>query len=269
MFAGGLLIGFESIVPANLRQSSKSFNQPKKFKEVVTLLHRHRIAVYGCFVFGLDHDTPDIFRRTAQFAVEAGIDLPRFAIVTPFPGTGLYKRLEAEGRILTRNWELYDGQHVVFQPARMSVRELQDGTELAWRHAYSWGSIARRLRVSPASPWVGLTANMGYRHYAHHLHRFYNCDWIIGSAGVDARLAAASPERARSRRSNPSAEKPAATGRDGIFRVDSKAMVIRTVIGRSARSLHAPTPCCRLCLDEAYRHNRCLLADAGGSASSP
>lgn len=192
----GLLIGFESIVPANLRQSSKSFNQPKKFKEVVALLHRHRIAVYGCFVFGLDHDTPDIFRQTAQFAVEAGIDLPRFAIVTPFPGTGLYKRLEAEGRILTRNWELYDGQHVVFQPAQMSVRELQDGTELAWRHAYSLRAIARRLRVSPASPWVGLTANLGYRHYARHLHRFYNCDWIIGSAGVDARLAAASPERA-------------------------------------------------------------------------
>lgn len=192
----GLLIGFESIVPANLRASSKGFNQPKKFKEVVALMHAHGIAVYGCFVFGMDHDTPDIFRETARFAVDAGIDLPRFAIVTPFPGTGLYKRLEAEGRILTRNWELYDGQHVVFQPARMSVRRLQEGTELAWRHAYAFGSIARRLRRSPASPWVALTANLGYRHYARHLNRFYNCDWIIGSAGVGGRMPAASADRA-------------------------------------------------------------------------
>jgi radical SAM superfamily enzyme YgiQ (UPF0313 family) len=179
----GLLIGFESILPANLHQSSKGFNRPSRFKEVVALMHAHGIAVYGCFVFGMDHDTPEVFVETARFAVEAQIDLPRFAISTPFPGTALYQRLEREGRILTRNWELYDGQHVVFQPARMSVQALQEGTELAWRAAYSVGSIARRLRGSPAPPWIALTANLGYRHYARNLHRFYNCDWIIGKAG--------------------------------------------------------------------------------------
>jgi radical SAM superfamily enzyme YgiQ (UPF0313 family) len=176
----GLLIGFESILPANLHKSSKGFNRPSRFKEVVAMLHAHGIAVYGCFVFGMDHDTPDVFLETARFAVDAQIDLPRFAIVTPFPGTALYKRLEKEGRILTRNWELYDGQHVVFQPARMSVQDLQEGTERAWRAAYAIGSIARRLRASPAPPWIAVTANLGYRHYAHNLHRFYNCDWMIG-----------------------------------------------------------------------------------------
>ena len=191
----GLLIGFESIVPANLRQSGKGFNQPARFKEVVSRMHRHGIAVYGCFVFGLDHDTPEVFLETARFTVEAGIDLPRFAIVTPFPSTGLYKRLESEGRILTRNWELYDGQHVVFQPARMSVEELQEGTERAWRYAYSFGSIAKRLRASPAAPWVALASNLGYRHYARNLHRFYNCDWMIGSAGLRPPAPAAAPAR--------------------------------------------------------------------------
>jgi radical SAM superfamily enzyme YgiQ (UPF0313 family) len=132
-------------------------------------------------VFGLDHDTPDVFLRTAQFAVDAGIDLPRFAVVTPFPGTQLFDRLTREQRILTHNWELYDGQHVVFRPARMTVAELQSGIEQAWRHAYSWSSIARRLRHSPASMSVAIAANLGYRHYAHNLHRFYNCDWIIES----------------------------------------------------------------------------------------
>jgi radical SAM superfamily enzyme YgiQ (UPF0313 family) len=182
----GLLIGFESILPANLHKSSKGFNRPSRFKEIVALMHAHGIAVYGCFVFGMDHDTPDVFLETARLAVEARIDLPRFAISTPFPGTALYNRLEKEGRILTRNWELYDGQHVVFQPARMSVQDLQEGSERAWRAAYSMGSIARRLRASPAPPWIALTANLGYRHYAHNLHRFYTCDWMIGRPGQHA-----------------------------------------------------------------------------------
>jgi radical SAM superfamily enzyme YgiQ (UPF0313 family) len=187
----GLLLGFESIRADNLRGSGKGFNRPGRFKDVVALLHAHGIAVYGCFVFGMDHDTPDVFLETARFAVEARIDLPRFAIVTPFPGTTLYRRLEREGRILTRNWELYDGQHVVFQPARMTVQQLQDGTEQAWKYVYSPGAIAQRLRGSPAPPWVGLTTNLAYRFYAHNLHRFYNCDWVIGRDRRRARIASA------------------------------------------------------------------------------
>ena len=176
----GLLMGLESISPQNLRQSHKGFNSPEKFVRVVERLHEHGIALQGCFVFGLDHDEPDIFLKTAEFAVQARIDLPRFAIVTPFPNTGLYKRLEAEGRILTKNWELYDGQHAVFRPAKLTVNELQQGTEAAWKHAYSFRSMARRMAHSPA-PWpVRLGTNLGYRFYAHHLSRFYNCDWIIG-----------------------------------------------------------------------------------------
>jgi radical SAM superfamily enzyme YgiQ (UPF0313 family) len=178
----GLLMGLESIEPANLLESKKSFNRPERFAELVEVLHRHRIALQGCFVFGLDHDTPDVFMKTARLAVAARIDLPRFAVVTPFPGTPLHHRLEREGRILTRNWELYDGQHVVFQPAQMSVEQLQLGIEQAWKHAYSLPSIARRLAASPSPFAVGLGANLGYRFYAHNLHRFYNCDWVLPRA---------------------------------------------------------------------------------------
>ena len=178
----GLLMGLESISPQNLRASRKGFNSPEKFFQAVERLHDNGIALQGCFVFGLDHDDPDVFLKTAEFAVQARIDLPRFAVVTPFPNTALYKRLEAEGRILTKNWELYDGQHVVFRPAKLSVRELQEGTEAAWKHAYSFRSIARRISHSPA-PWpVRLGTNIGYRFYANNLSRFYNCDWIIGYA---------------------------------------------------------------------------------------
>lgn len=178
----GLLMGLESLSQANLRGNRKGFNSPDHYARVVERLHAHGIALQGCFVFGLDDDHPDVFLRTAEFAVQAHIDLPRFAVVTPFPNTPLYQRLEREGRILTRNWELYDAQHVVFQPRHMSVQELQQGIELAWKHAYSYRSIARRLLHSPA-PWpVRLGTNLGYRFYAHHLSSFYNCDWIIGRA---------------------------------------------------------------------------------------
>jgi radical SAM superfamily enzyme YgiQ (UPF0313 family) len=183
----GILMGLESISRENLRASKKGFNSPERYKEVVQALHRHGIALQGCFVFGLDEDTPEIFLETARFAVEARIDLPRFAVVTPFPGTSLFQRLESEGRILTRNWELYDGQHVVFQPAKMSVDELQHGVETAWKYAYSARSMAVRLASSP-SPWpVRLGTNLGYRFYAHNLHRFYNCDWILGLGKTPAR----------------------------------------------------------------------------------
>jgi hypothetical protein len=85
-------------------------------------------------------------------------------------------QLESEGRILTRNWELYDGQHAVFQPAQMTTEELERGTEKAWKFAYRWTSIARRLRYSPGSPLLALATNLGYRYYAHRLHKFYTCD---------------------------------------------------------------------------------------------
>ncbi len=175
----GLLLGLESIVGSNLRGASKGFNRPERYGEIVDELHAHRIAVQGCFVFGMDEDTPEVCEETARLAVEIGIDLPRFAIATPFPGTPLYRRLEAEDRILTRDWELYDGQHVVFQPRRMSPSELEQATEAAWRHAYSWASIARRLKKAAAPLHIAALSNLGYRYYAYNLHRFYSCDWPL------------------------------------------------------------------------------------------
>jgi radical SAM superfamily enzyme YgiQ (UPF0313 family) len=176
----GLLIGFETISASSLQDAGKRFNSPQQYKALVSDLHALGIAVQGCFVFGLDHDTPDVFDRAARFVVEAAIDLPRFAVVTPFPGTPLFKKLDAENRILSKDWELYDGQHVVFEPLHMSVAELQAGHERAWKYAYRYRSIARRLIRSRTQLSISVMANIGYRYYAHHLHRFYTCDWPIG-----------------------------------------------------------------------------------------
>lgn len=177
----GLLLGLETVSKGSLGDARKNFNGTVDFKTVLTDLHHLGIAVQGCFVFGLDHDTPDVFDATVDFALDAGVDLPRFAVLTPFPGTPLHKRLEAEGRILTRNWELYDAQHVVFQPKNMSVQDLADGHERAWKKVYRWSSIGRRLwKAGNFSP-VLVGANIGYRYYAHNLHRFYNCDVPLGN----------------------------------------------------------------------------------------
>ena len=117
-----------------------------------------------------------MFDATVELVTEAAIDLPRFALLTPFPGTPLHRRLKREGRILIRDWEHYDGQHVVFQPARMSIEQLADGHERAWRSVYRWKAITRRLwRAGNLRP-LAISANVGYRFYAHNLHRFYTCD---------------------------------------------------------------------------------------------
>jgi radical SAM superfamily enzyme YgiQ (UPF0313 family) len=134
----------------------------------------------GCFVFGNDHDDTGAFDRTVAFAIDAAIDLPRFAILTPFPGTPLHTRLDREGRILTKNWELYDGQHVVFEPKQMTPQQLQAGHERAWREVYSYGAIVRRLAAARTQLPIAVMANLGYRYYARHLETHYNCDWPIG-----------------------------------------------------------------------------------------
>ena len=176
----GLLIGFESICDSSLGDIRKRFNDPTLYRALIGDLHALGISIQGCFVFGHDHDTTDVFDETMQFCVDAAIDLPRFAILTPFPGTPLHQRLDREGRILTKNWELYDGQHVVFRPAGMTPRELQQGHEQAWRDVYSYGSIARRLAKSRTQLPIAVMANLGYRYYAQHLETHYTCDWPIG-----------------------------------------------------------------------------------------
>jgi radical SAM superfamily enzyme YgiQ (UPF0313 family) len=167
----GLLLGFESIDQDTLNQTRKGFHAAPRYAEVVKKLHDHGIGIQGCFVFGFDNDDVSVFERTAAFVDKTKIDLPRFAVATPFPGTGLYRRLEAEGRLLHRRWDLYDVEHVVFQPKRMSPERLQLGLEWTWKQSYSWRSLVTRLGGAPWSIlplWVSL--NLGYRYYAHHLY---------------------------------------------------------------------------------------------------
>jgi|HubBroStandDraft_6_1064221.scaffolds.fasta_scaffold00094_6 radical SAM superfamily enzyme YgiQ (UPF0313 family) len=175
----GLLIGFESLNQESLKEAKKAFNMRHDYREVVRKIRARGIALMGCFVFGFDHDTLETFDKTVDFVMASHMDLPRYAIAVPFPGTGLFKRLKAEGRITTENWSLYDGQHVVFQPRNMTAGELLQHTRRAWKKTYSYASMWRRLAGSRTQLPIAISANLGYRFYAYHLDTFYNCDWQL------------------------------------------------------------------------------------------
>jgi len=179
----GLLIGFESLNQASLTEAKKGFNMRQDYQEVIRKIRARRIALMGCFVFGFDHDTAQTFDETVDFVLATRIELPRYAIAVPFPGTPFFKRLKAEGRITTENWELYDGQHVVFQPKNMTADELLRNTRQAWKKTYSYPSIWKRLAGSRARLGIAIPANLGYRFYANHLDAFYNCDWQLAPNG--------------------------------------------------------------------------------------
>jgi radical SAM superfamily enzyme YgiQ (UPF0313 family) len=110
---------------------------------VARRLHDLGIMINGSFVFGMDDDDPSVFRRTVDWAIAHGITTATFHIQTPYPGTRLFARTEAAGRLLTRDWNRYDTRQVVFRPARLSPEALKEGYDWAYREFYRWSSIAR------------------------------------------------------------------------------------------------------------------------------
>jgi radical SAM superfamily enzyme YgiQ (UPF0313 family) len=138
-----LFVGFETLTPANLAHSNKRQNLGRDYRAVTDRLHSLGIMINGSFVFGMDDDDEDVFRRTVEWAIEAGITTATFHIQTPYPGTRLYAQMEQAGRITTRNWDLYDTRHVVYRPARLAPERLEAGYNWAYREFYRWSSIAR------------------------------------------------------------------------------------------------------------------------------
>jgi radical SAM superfamily enzyme YgiQ (UPF0313 family) len=166
----GVLIGFESISQNTLDGTRKHFHAADRYAEHVRRLHDHGIGLQACFVFGFDDEDESVFERTVEFVDRTKIDLPRYAVATPFPGTPLYRRLEEQGRLLHRRWSLYDVEHVVFEPKRMTPERLQEGLQWSWEQSYCWRSLFRRLTGAPWSILpLWLSTNLGYRYFAEKL----------------------------------------------------------------------------------------------------
>ena len=166
-----MLLGFESVNADALGGICKRFNAPEHYRAVCDALHGRGISIQGCFIFGLDHDTPSVFSDTVEIVNELRIDIPRYALYTPFPGTEAYRRLSGEGRLLDVNWSWYDTQHVVFRPQNMTTEELDSGFIRAWHETFSLSSIRHRLSPRRRQPYVPLAGNLAYRLYARKLKR--------------------------------------------------------------------------------------------------
>ncbi|MCM8763816.1 MAG: B12-binding domain-containing radical SAM protein [Candidatus Omnitrophica bacterium] len=139
-----LFIGFESISSNSLRQVGKSMNRVNEYKEGIKRLHDNGIGVIGAFIFGFDSDTNEVFDETIDFIESNRIELASFSILTPLPGTRLYKKLDEEKRIFERDWSKYTCGEVVFKPKLLSVEQLQEGYYLAREKISSYNSIFRR-----------------------------------------------------------------------------------------------------------------------------
>jgi radical SAM superfamily enzyme YgiQ (UPF0313 family) len=155
-----LFIGFETTNAADLKEQRKFQNLNRDYGEAIRRLHSLGVMVNGSFVFGMDQDDPSVFERTVDWAVAQGIETATFHILTPYPGTALYKRMSDQGRMLHHDWERYDTRQTVFQPARMTPQQLEEGYWRAYREFYRWGAIVEGAMTKES--WAGRARHFAY-----------------------------------------------------------------------------------------------------------
>ncbi|HZJ17370.1 MAG TPA: radical SAM protein [Chthoniobacteraceae bacterium] len=140
----GVFIGFESLSDSNLANARKRTPRTDEYARRVRLLHDHGIHVNGSFVLGFDDDRRDVFATTAQWIEANRLECATFHILTPYPGTPLFRQMEREERLLHRDWSRYDTSHVVFRPKHMTPAELERGYAWIYQRLFSHTSIWRR-----------------------------------------------------------------------------------------------------------------------------
>jgi len=140
----GVFVGFESLSDENLSEARKKTPSAADYARRVALLHDHGIQVNGSFVLGFDHDCGDVFGRAVAWIEDARLECATFHILTPYPGTPLFRQMESEGRLLHKDWSLYDTAHVVFRPRHMTPEGLTEGYGWCYERLFSHGSIWRR-----------------------------------------------------------------------------------------------------------------------------
>ncbi len=138
-----LFVGFETLNPTNLTAQRKYQNLNRDYGAAIRRLHDLGVMINGSFVFGMDDDDATVFDQTVAWAIDQGIETATFHILTPYPGTALYDRMAAQGRLLHSQWDDYDTRHTVFQPARLTPQALEEGYWRAYREFYRWSAIWR------------------------------------------------------------------------------------------------------------------------------
>jgi radical SAM superfamily enzyme YgiQ (UPF0313 family) len=140
----GVFIGFESLTDANLESARKKTPKASEYAHCVRVLHDCGIQVNGSFVFGFDHDRKDVFARTTEWIEDNRLECATFHILTPYPNTPLFRQMEAQGRLLHRDWSLYDTAHAVFRPKHMTPEELEQGYTWTYQRLFQCASVWKR-----------------------------------------------------------------------------------------------------------------------------
>jgi radical SAM superfamily enzyme YgiQ (UPF0313 family) len=138
-----LFVGLETLSPENLKAQNKGHNLNRDYDAAIRKLHANGVMINGSFVFGMDDDDESVFDRTVDWAVRQGVETATFHIMTPYPGTALYKRMAEAGRLSHSHWDLYDTRHVVYKPAKLAPEALEAGYWRAYKEFYTWRNIFR------------------------------------------------------------------------------------------------------------------------------
>jgi radical SAM superfamily enzyme YgiQ (UPF0313 family) len=165
-----LLVGFESGDQATLQGIRKNFNKTINYRDLIRSLQQRGITVQGCFVFGFDHDNADVFKSTVQLVQDLGVDIPRYSLYTPYPGTPLFQRLQAEDRILSFNWNDYDTMHVVIKPVQMTPEELYRGFKWAYQETFRLDRVIKRISRPDIRCAINFVGNLAYRIFVKRLY---------------------------------------------------------------------------------------------------
>ena len=160
----GILMGFETFSKESLKESHKR-NKVEEYKAVVDKFHKNGVSILGTFMLGFDGDTKESIRNMPDYIEEIGVDLPRFAILTPYPNTPTYKRLELEGRIISKNWNDYDSIHATFSPKNFTAKELEDMLVYVSKECYSLKRIWKRMNRNKSGGIFKLVLNLGLRKF--------------------------------------------------------------------------------------------------------
>jgi len=158
-----LFIGFESLNQENLNQVGKKFVKASKNADRIKRIQDHGIGILGSFIVGLDHDDDSVFDDLYRFITDVRMEAFMISVLTPFPGTHMTRRMEAEGRILSKDWRKYDMSTVVYQPRNFTPEQLQDKYDELNRSLYSLPSIARRVLKPRKNMVIFLPQNLGFR----------------------------------------------------------------------------------------------------------
>lgn len=168
---GGVFVGFETLNDENLVSARKRSPRAADYARRIRVFRDHGIQVNGSFVVGFDGDRRDVFATLAEWIDATRLECATFHILTPYPGTPLFRKMEEEGRLLHRDWALYDTAHVVFRPTHMAPEELQLGYAWLYRRLFSHSSTWAR-RPAAATAWPAYFAGAYLYKHANRLWPF-------------------------------------------------------------------------------------------------